>query len=257
MLKKITKNNINFVEENCHWLTKQHKKVIGNFETAQKTLHKIDPQKYCRTRNFLNGAVTELSAFIRHGILTLNEVRNYALTKVDDPKKIEKFIQELAWREYWQRLYYKTPNIIWEDIEVYKTGFNSNDYSNTLPNDIKNAQTKNAAINQFITTLIRTGYLHNHARMYLASYIVHFRRIRWQTGAKWMHHYLIDGDLASNNLSWQWIASTFSNKPYIFNLENIKKYADQHIDTSEKNNPELAFDYETLNIKLFPNKGVS
>ena len=217
----------------------------------------IDPQKYCRTRNFLDGAVTNLSAYIRHGILTLNEVRNYAISQIDDPKKIEKFIQELAWREFWQRLYYTTPEIIWQDIEAYKTGFQASDYSNEMPNDIKEAKTKNAAINSFIYTLTDTGYLHNHARMYLASYIVHFRRIKWQIGAKWMHHYLIDGDLASNNLSWQWIASTFSNKPYIFNLDNVKKYADDSIDVSEKNNPELAFNYETLNIKLFPKKGLS
>ena len=69
-----------------------------------------------------------------------------------------------------------------------------------------------------------------------------------------MHHYLIDGDLASNNFSWQWVASTFSHKPYIFNLNNVKKYSDSSIDTLAKHNPELDFDYPTLMLKLFPNK---
>lgn len=256
MLKLINKNNKHFVRDTCHWVSPMNKKIYGNLESAQKKLSMIDPKDYCRTRNFLNGSVTELSAYIRHGILTLNDVRNYALSLVDDPKSIEKFIQELAWREFWQRLYYHAPEIVWKDIESYKTGFQPSDYAIEMPNDINEAKTQNASINQFIFRLKEYGYLHNHARMYLASYIVHFRRIKWQVGAKWMHHYLIDGDLASNNLSWQWIASTFSSKPYIFNLDNIKKYADNSIDVTVENNSELAFSYDTLHVKLFPNKGL-
>ena len=51
--------------------------------------------------------------------------------------------------------------------------------------------------------------------MYVASYVVHFRRVKWQAGAKFFMTHLLDGDLASNNFSWQWIASTFAGKPYI------------------------------------------
>ena len=64
--------------------------------------------------------------------------------------------------------------------------------------------------------------MHNHARMYLASYVVHFRRVRWQAGAEWFLTHLLDGNEASNNFSWQWVASTLSQKPYIFNLENVQ-----------------------------------
>lgn len=256
MLKKIKKHQENFVKDHCSWLNPEsNKDIVGSQQTAKETLDQINPELYCRTRNYLNGAITKLSPFIRHGIITLNEVRNTALKNVDDPKKIEKFIQELAWRDFWQRLYKSDPTIIWNDIEPYKTGFSATDYKNELPEDIKTATTKNHVINQFIKILKSTGYLHNHARMYLASYIVHFRRIKWQVGAKWMHHYLIDGDLASNNLSWQWVASTFSHKPYIFNLDNVKKYADSTYDVSAKNNPELDYDYPTLSLRLFPNIG--
>lgn len=54
-----------------------------------------------------------------------------------------------------------------------------------------------------------------------AAEIVHWRRIHWQGGAKWFLQHLIDGDPASNNMSWQWVASTFSHKPYFFNRENL------------------------------------
>jgi deoxyribodipyrimidine photo-lyase len=60
--------------------------------------------------------------------------------------------------------------------------------------------------------------------MWLAAYIIHWRRIQWQAGAKWFLQHLLDGDPASNNMSWQWVASTFSHKPYFFNRENLERY---------------------------------
>ena len=77
-----------------------------------------------------------------------------------------------------------------------------------------------------VRELYATGYLHNHARMWLAAYVVHWRRVQWQAGARWFLTHLLDGDPASNNLSWQWVASTFSHKPYFFNRENLEKYTD-------------------------------
>lgn len=76
----------------------------------------------------------------------------------------------------------------------------------------------------FARELKETGYLHNHARMWLAAYVVHWRRVRWQAGARWFLSHLADGDAASNNLSWQWVASAFSSKPYLFNRENLETY---------------------------------
>jgi deoxyribodipyrimidine photo-lyase len=163
-----------------------------------------------------------------------------------------KLIQELAWRDFWQRVAASHPNWLWTDVEPYKTGFIANDYSGFLPEDILTGNTKVSCINTFIKELINTGYVHNHARMYLASYIVHFRRIKWQIGAAWFLKHLIDGDEASNNFSWQWIASTFSNKPYIFNLENVNKYFGSYVDTSPQNNFILDKSYERLAVDLFP-----
>jgi deoxyribodipyrimidine photo-lyase len=77
----------------------------------------------------------------------------------------------------------------------------------------------------FIAELHSSGWLHNHARMWLAAYLVHWRRIRWQAGAQWFLRHLLDGDPASNNLSWQWVASSFSHKPYIFNRANLERFS--------------------------------
>ncbi len=73
--------------------------------------------------------------------------------------------------------------------------------------------------------LYATGMLHNHARMWLASYVVHVRKVHWRCGADWLYGHLLDGDLASNHLSWQWVAGTGSSKPYLFNADNVARYA--------------------------------
>lgn len=242
-----------YVKKLAPWAAGEPSPIVGGRQNAHQKLTAIDPIAYANTRNFGNGKITRLSPYIHHRILSLNEVRNYALNKSDEPVKITKFIQELAWGDFWKRVLASNPQWAWEDVEPYKTGFPPQEYGDSLPPDIANGSTGVACIDAFIKELINTGYLHNHARMYLASYVVHFRRIKWQVGARWFLQHLLDGDVASNNLSWQWIASTFSHKPYIFNLENVDKYFGTLVDTSPLNNQILHESYETLNSRLFPN----
>ena len=94
---------------------------------------------------------------------------------------------------------------------------------------------------------------YGHARMWLAAYVVHWRRVRWQAGARWFLQHLLDGDPASNNLSWQWIASTFSHKPYIFNKENLQRYTEnvycEHCPL--RNSCPFDATYEQITKKLF------
>lgn len=241
-----------YVKQLAPWAEGGHSsEVHGGRVAAEEKLQAINPMLYERTRNFGDGYITRLSPYIRHGILSLNEVRNHALNG-GEPLRVKKFIQQLAWRDFWQHIYLKNPEWIWNDIETYKTGYTTDDYTDELPLDIINGTTGVACLDHFINELTHTGYIHNHARMYLASYIVHFRRIKWQTGARWFLHHLLDGDPASNNLSWQWVASTFSNQPYIFNLENVDKYFGNQVNTSPLSNQLLHASYEELNIKLFP-----
>ena len=225
--------------------------IEGGRAAGEALLAAIDPAAYGSSRNFLDGAVTRLSPYIRHGIVTLNEVRNRAL-EMGDAKLIEKFIQELGWRDFWQRIYAQNPNWIWHDIEAYKTGFSAGDYADTLPDDIADGETDSAAMNHFITELKTSGYLHNHARMYLAAYIIHWRRVKWQCGARFFLTHLLDGDPASNNLSFQWVASTFANKPYFFNLDNLQKFAAMQAPSDFDHNKCFAGSYDDLALRLFP-----
>ncbi len=228
----------------------------GGRAAAQAVLEKVQPESYERSRNFLDGAVTRLSAYLRHGVLTLAEVRDDALARETVPEHARKLINEFAWRDYWQRLYMQIGEGIWEDREPYKTGYRASDYATELPGEIPDDTTTLKCMDSFSQQLIETGYLHNHARMWFAAYIVHWRRVRWQAGARWFLQHLIDGDPASNNLSWQWVASTFASKPYIFNRENLERYtAGAYCRTcphAQARTCPFEHDYESLEQTLFP-----
>lgn len=200
--------------------------TVGGRQAALKVLNQIDPVGYAKSRNFFTGAVTRLSPYIRYGVLSLAEIRDYVMRQVQHPNDAIKLINELGWRDYWQRLYANLGNGIWQDREPYKTGYASKDYIDVLPEDISTGTTGLVCIDSFSRDLRSTGYLHNHGRMWMAAYMVHWRHILWQTGAIWFLEHLLDGDPASNNMSWQWVASTFSQKPYFFNRENLERYTE-------------------------------
>ena len=241
---------IDRVKRLAPWAEGEASPIRGGRDNAIVLIDRLDIDAYGKTRNSLDGAVLRVSPYIRHGVVTLAELRDRAL---DAPGWPEKFIQQLAWRDYFQRRYRQDPDGIWDNQEEYKTGFTHDDYADDLPEDITNGETGVAAMDGFIAQLLKTGYLHNHARLYLASYVVHWRRVKWQTGARWFLSHLLDGDPASNNYSWQWVASTFANKPYYFNLDNLQHFAGDVVDTSYHRNKPLAGSYEDIKQRLFPN----
>ena len=159
--------------------------MTGGRKAAQQALEKIDPIAYAKTRNFITGDITKLSPYLRHGVLSLHEVREYILGRIENPHDANKLINELGWRDYWQRLYVKLGNGIWQNQEELKTGYKPTDYAAQLPEDITTGTTGLVCIDSFSQELRTTGYLHNHIRMWLAAYIIHWRHIQWQAGAKW------------------------------------------------------------------------
>lgn len=228
--------------------------TIGGRAAAKALLQQVEPVRYEKTRNWLKGAVTRLSAYIRHGVMTLAQIRDDVLGKTRQPIEAEKLINELAWRDYWQRLYDQLGDQIWQDREPYKTGLKAVQYSDALAPDIADGTTELVCIDSFSRELRETGYLHNHQRLWLAAYIVHWRHIRWQAGARWFLSHLLDGDPASNNLSWQWVASTFSGKPYIFNRENLERFTEGvycKVCPLYRRCP-MEGSYEALERRLFP-----
>lgn len=196
----------------------------GGSRAAYERLAAIEPVGYARSRNHVAGAVTGLSPWIRHGVLGLAEVRDAALARVTVPEQAEKLISELAWRDYWRQVHAALGDCIHADIEPPAAAPRAAARLDRMPDDVRAAATGMACIDAFVRRLQATGWLHNHERMWLASWLVHVRGVRWQAGADWFLEHLLDGDPASNHLSWQWVAGTFAAKPYLFNRENLETF---------------------------------
>jgi len=195
----------------------------GGRAAALERLAAIDPAAYARTRNHVGGVVTRLSPWLRHGVLSLAEVRDAALARAERPEDAATLISELGWRDYWQQVYATVGDGIRQPLQM-PAQVSRVPPLEQVPPDVLAAQTGLQCIDDFVQKLHRTGWLHNHERMWLASWLVHVRGVRWQAGADWFLSHLLDGDPASNHLSWQWVAGTFSAKPYLFNRENLETF---------------------------------
>jgi deoxyribodipyrimidine photo-lyase len=194
-------------------------------DAALARIARVKPADYARSRNHLDGAVTGLSPYLTHGLVTLRDVLAGVLER--GPLAIEhKLVFELGWREFFRHAWAHAGDDILHSL--HPGPLPETAYAPVLPPDIREARTGVPAIDLAVRTLYDTGTLHNHARMWLASYVVHLRRVHWRAGADWMVAHLLDGDLASNHLSWQWVAGTGSHKPYLFNAENVARYAPAH-----------------------------
>ncbi|MFC3559257.1 FAD-binding domain-containing protein [Pedobacter jamesrossensis] len=180
----------------------------------------IDPLNYARTRNFINGGVSYLSPYISRGVISLPEVARSALHNGPSAQSAEKFIQELAWREYYQQIWQARQAHIWQDLRHPQPDVQRTD----MISAIAKANTGIISIDEQINSLFITGYMHNHVRMYLASITCNIAKAHWILPSKWMYYHLLDGDIASNNCSWQWVAGAFANKKYYCNQENINMY---------------------------------
>ncbi|MBR9860789.1 deoxyribodipyrimidine photolyase [bacterium] len=209
----------------------------------------VDPVDYGRSRNFIDGAVTYLSPYISRGVISTKQVMDEVLQRSLPFYKVEKFVQELAWRDYWQQIWIAKADEINEDLkrpqeDVLHYG---------LPQSIENAETGIKAIDQAITNFYKTGYIHNHVRMYIAALACNIGKCHWKIPAQWMYYHLLDGDWASNALSWQWVAGANSNKKYNANQANINKYChtdqqDTFLDVSYEHLAQMGVPQELNNI---------
>ncbi len=180
----------------------------------------IDPLRYGKTRNFIDGAVTYLSPYISRGVISVKQVQESVLAKGYPRGAIEKFLQELAWREYFQRVWQAKGNLLFQDLKHPQADV----LHHQMIQALVEATTGIDAIDKSIREFYNTGYLHNHVRMYVASIACNFGSAHWSAPAQWMYYHLLDGDLASNTCSWQWVAGAFSSKKYYCNQENINRF---------------------------------
>jgi deoxyribodipyrimidine photo-lyase len=185
-----------------------------------KNIQSIDPVRYAKSRNYTNGGVTKLSAYIARGVIDTSLVLDTLMQEGYSFNEVRGFAQQLAWRDFFQRVWQQQLTAIDTDLKHVQTGV----LHQQIPSAIIEAQTGIDAIDHAIHELEKEGYMHNHVRMYTAFLACNVMGAHWLKPAKWMYYHLKDGDWGSNALSWQWVAGTFSNKKYIANQENINRF---------------------------------
>lgn len=220
----------------------------GGRHEAIRRLSSLDIDGYNRNREFINGAVSGLSPYLRYGCLTLKEVLDSVRLRFG--VKAEKLIQALAWRDYWRRVWYDAGDKIFSDMEESKVPLGDK----LMPDYIRQGITGLPCMDAIVRDLMLTGYVHGNARKWFAAYIVHWLKVDWREAADWFESYLIDGDKGSNHLSWQWVASRNSSRPFYFNKEELARFTGEKYCSTCKINCPFDAEKEVLERKLFGDK---
>lgn len=196
-----------------------------DLEAVLARVRAIDPRAYERGRNELDGAATWLGPFVTHGVISTRDVAELVREEhtVEDCGKL---LNELGWREFFHRTWQLEGERIFGDLKHPQ----DNVRSEVPPAAVLDADTGVDGIDVPIRHVVAEGTMHNHARLWTAAVTTRFGRTWWYEPARWLHFHLLDGDLASNHLSWQWVAGTSRAKPYVMNQDNVNKFAgtDQH-----------------------------
>ena len=185
---------------------------------------------YARKRNYDDVAhVSALSPYIRYRIITEADVLKATLAR-HSPQAAEKFIQEVYWRTYWKGWLEMRPGV-WAAYRAdLQAALNRVQTQSGLRQEWEAACKGETGIDCFdhwAKQLAETGYLHNHARMWFASIWIFTLRLPWTLGADFFMRHLLDGDPASNTLSWRWVGGLQTiGKTYLARPDNIEKYTE-------------------------------
>ncbi|MFO6430583.1 FAD-binding domain-containing protein [Erythrobacter sp. W302b] len=191
-------------------------------------------RRYAETRNADDGPasggrsnVSELSPWLHAGVLGEAEVLAAVLGQ-HSPRAAEKFIAEVFWRIYFKGYLEQRP-AIWDDYCTGRDGALAAVARNAglqrAYAEATEGRTGIAAFDAWAQELVTTGYLHNHARMWFASIWIFTLKLDWRLGADFFLRHLMDGDAASNTLSWRWVAGLHTKgKHYLARADNIARY---------------------------------
>lgn len=198
--------------------------------------------RYARTRNYDFGPenranVSGLSPWIRMRLLRESEVIAAAVG-VHGANDARKFVEEVCWRTYFKGWLELRPSV-WTD---YRRGLER--LRDELEADTDLRQTWRQALDAgtgidcfdaWVRELVEHGYLHNHTRMWFASIWIFTLGLPWQLGADLFLRHLLDGDPASNTLSWRWVAGLHTRgRTYRARRDNIRRYTGGRHDPGDR-----------------------
>jgi deoxyribodipyrimidine photo-lyase len=169
---------------------------------------------YSRGRDLLGvDGTSRLSQDLRWGLLSPVEVVSHVLGAGPEPGP-DRFVAELAWRDFYA-------HVLWHDPESARRA--TRRLYDAVPwrddpaavGAWTDGSTGYPVVDAAMRQLRATGWMHNRARMIVASFLTKDLLVDWRVGEAWFMRHLLDGDPASNNGGWQWAASTGTDsQPY-------------------------------------------
>ena len=170
---------------------------------------------YAGNRDRLDlGGTSRLSQDLRWGLLSPNEV----LARTEDPED-PKFAQEVAWREFYIHLAWRQPRVLREPSrhDFARLPWQAD---GALLAAWESGQTGFPVVDAAMRQLVATGWMHNRARMIVASFLTKNLFIDYRAGERFFMRHLLDGDVAVNNGGWQWASSTGTDAQPYFRVFN-------------------------------------
>lgn len=191
--------------------------IKGGQSAANEALANLDITRYAEDRSEVlpheKRGATVLSPYIRHNILTLDQV--YRAVKSAPFKDREKFRDELYWQEYARHLYGRIGTRLFENLRYDANWHSEGDGWNR----------EMLCIDTVVSELESDGWLVNQTRMWMASHWTVRNDKGWLHGQERMHRELLDGSRAANLLGWQWTVGAGTGKPYGFARWQVEKRA--------------------------------
>ncbi|MEM1105103.1 MAG: FAD-binding domain-containing protein [Pseudomonadota bacterium] len=177
--------------------------------------------------------VSALSPWVRTRTLLEEELVRGALDKFA-LSTAEKFVQEVCWRTYFKGWMEHRPGV-WrayqDELERQLDLLERNSGLKTAYDEAVEGGTGIDCFDAWAGELVETGYLHNHSRMWFASIWMFTLGLPWELGADFFLRHLMDGDAASNTLSWRWVGGLHTpGKTYLARPSNIRKYTADRFD---------------------------
>ncbi|MBP7844824.1 MAG: deoxyribodipyrimidine photo-lyase [Proteobacteria bacterium] len=197
-----------------HWNVSESDafKMLHNF--IEKNLYDYESQ---RNNPSIIGT-SKMSPFLHFGVISPRQIW-HELQKVKNSKGRETYEKEIVWREFAHHLIFhfpKTPdNPLRTEFENFPWEKNNKNFKLWTQ-----GLTGFPIVDAGMRELWETGWMHNRVRMIVASFLIKDLRIHWLKGAKWFWDTLVDADLASNTLGWQWSAGCGADAAPFFRIFN-------------------------------------
>lgn len=149
---------------------------------------------------------SRLSTALRWGVLHPLQL----IEECDGSPEAEAYVRELCWREFYADILFQRPESSWKNLDgrFDRMQVDTDGAAQERFALWQQGQTGFPIVDAGMRQLARTGWMHNRVRMIVGSFLVKDLHLPWQWGAKHFMDHLVDGDLASNNHGWQWVAGS-------------------------------------------------